>query len=413
MSKRNRQDDREYVATGIYRRGNKFVAEVRHGSRHNGGIERPLRKEFPLTTPLAEMIAWQLDAKSKLIKTRAARAERGTLAADVPVFLSKIPDDRAPVRYKKDTEQLMAHWSASPLGAMARHAIERLDVIGQITDWTNAGVANSTCNRRLSRLRKFYAALDGVDRPNPTDKIERLPGAERELRDISTRIVNLILNSLDDRGRAEKNEKAPTVSITKIRLRVMAWTGMAPATMRRLTSRHLELDKQRAYLTARRKGKHGKTIYVGAWVALTPPAIDALRDFAAANLFGTCGSNSSRGKTWRVGIKRAIVKAQALADSPNGDASWLEELKNLPPHCRPYDLRHSFAAEMYRVTKDIRTVQQLLQHASPETTDIYTHGAVSEVVAAGILKASETVYANIPTMPTPKPARQLRVVHAS
>lgn len=376
------------IAPGIRRAGDRLVAEVRIGSSRDGDQIRQV-KQFPLGTDLSIMQAWQYHERADRMLETAPRAAFGTLAADVSTYLKTLPEGR----YRDDSEELLTHWIKCPLGERSRAAISRLDVMGQIARWGDAGAAASSCNRRLSRLRKLYQALDGITTANPTDTIKFQRGPEGEPRDIPTRIVRLILSSLPDQGRAERGGTRPKISLTKIRLTVIAWTGIPPATLRRVRPRDLDLKGARIYLRPRRKGKGVD----GTWVALLPDAVDALRAFSAANLYGLAWSNASMGKTWRVGIARAVKEATRIA-ATTGDKSWADELATLPPRCKPYDLRHSFASEVYRLTGDIRAVSELLQHAELETTKRYTKGAVSERVKAAIAVAS-AAYAAVETPP--------------
>ena len=51
------------------------------------------------------------------------------------------------------------------------------------------------------------------------------------------------------------------------------------------------------------------------------------------------------------------------------DRAELAESEKVSPHT----LRHTFATDLYRETKNLRLVQKALGHASIQTTEIYTH----------------------------------------
>lgn len=59
-------------------------------------------------------------------------------------------------------------------------------------------------------------------------------------------------------------------------------------------------------------------------------------------------------------------------------ASKAEIQKTISPHT----LRHTFATDLYRKTKDLRTLQLALGHSDVSTTEIYTHLVNGEVEAA-------------------------------
>ena len=66
---------------------------------------------------------------------------------------------------------------------------------------------------------------------------------------------------------------------------------------------------------------------------------------------------------------RKRITTQALADVV--DKYW--KASGMPIHVTPHKLRHSFATHLLNNGADLRSVQELLGHASLSTTQIYTH----------------------------------------
>ena len=373
-----RQFSRLTIAPGITREGDHFVAAVAVGSaRDKTRVIK--RKSFPLATDPAVMQAWQFNTRADLLLARPAALVKGSLAADIPIFVASLPEGR----YRVDSDDLLHHWAVSPLGTVPRQQITRVAIVEQIARWTDAGAAASTCNRRLGRLRKLYEAFDTVDAPNPTDKIKFLPEPKGEPRDIPAHVVDVILNAIPDLGRPERFKERSKISLTKIRLTVLAKTGIPPASLARVQPRDIDWAGARIYVRARRKGQGTPA----AWVALLPDAVAALRAFVDAGLCGQSWSQSSVGKSWRVGIAHAKATAAKIA-ADTGDRTLADELDALPPRCKPYDLRHAFGSEIYRQTGDVFAVSHLMRHTNLETTKRYTSGAVPERVTAAIAAAA-------------------------
>ena len=87
----------------------------------------------------------------------------------------------------------------------------------------------------------------------------------------------------------------------------------------------------------------------------------------------------------RLGVPRATALFVNKAGGPLTPRSVERSLKKylaeagLDPAMTPHVMRHSFATHLLDAGADLRSVQELLGHASLSTTQIYTHVSVERL----------------------------------
>lgn len=255
-----------------------------------------------------------------------------SFAADVRRYLKTI---NSPT-HRRNAEGYLAHWERV-FAARERNTItdvEVKEVFAQIDK------APSTKNHIRRELFAFYQTLNGKTGYNPVLSLRAVREHYPEARALPYDVIEAIFAALQP-------------SLSKVRLQVMAYTGLPQTLIAKLRPADLQLAKGIIYVRPRRKGAGVE----GRELPLSNAGIAVLKEFQRLNAFGPF-QNRQLVNTLNHGIKAAGV--------------------TVPEGTRPYDLRHSFLTEVYRQTGDLKAVSELGMHATLEQTARYAKGAVSE-----------------------------------
>ncbi len=236
------------------------------------------------------------------------------------------------------------------------------------------GGTPSTARRKCSSLRAFYKFLQREDKTdnNPFTGLVMPKLLQRLPRGLSVEEVGHLLDA-PKRALEESEESHPrrrrwleyAAARDAAILELLYSTGMRVSELTGLTESRLDLISG----VARVMGKGRKE----RWCPLGGPAIRALRAaLAARDALGLGGGLRSRDRALFFGHKGEPLDARAVQRIMK---KYLR-VAGLNPTLSPHALRHSFATHLLDAGADLRSVQELLGHASLSTTQIYTHVSI-------------------------------------
>lgn len=359
---------RKALWRGIRRRGKGYQIEVRVKGHE------PVYETFPPDTTPGEMQARRKALAASLGTHHAA----GTIDADAVNYLKA----RAAMPGIKTRTRHIGLWVAEFTGR-ARSTIKPWEIAAVRDRWLTVGpkyvatkhgelrqvfladgrpapLSPSQVNKRLRALENLWTLLDGRKADNPVREAGEAHEPEPEARGLPYEVIEAILAEMPDRGRGEKGAKRATVSLTKLRLRAIAYAGLAHCELMQVEPKHLHLDESPPWVLVkgRRKGKGTRETPQ----LLTAQGVGALRALAAAP--GGLGRFSA--SPMLKSLRRACEKLHLTG-------------------IRPYDFRHSFATETFRKTGGNLAVTRLLMRQQDERTTLrYAKGAVNPVLEAAI-----------------------------
>jgi integrase/recombinase XerC len=266
--------------------------------------------------------------------------------------------------YCGDVGGLLAHACAQGRGNLAS-----LD-IGELRAWLaeehRAGHARATVARRAAAVRAFtaFACRRGWLAADPGSQL----GAPK----VSKRLPQVLgqeqmLAVLDGPGR----EREPAEAAVDVRdAAIMELLYASGIRVSELCGLDLaDLDHSRRTVRVLGKGAKERVVPVGI------PAIRAVDAWLAAGRALLAGPRS--GGAMFIGVKGGRIDPRTVRRVVHGRLAAAGV-----PDTGPHGLRHTAATHLLEGGADLRSVQEMLGHASLSTTQIYTHVSVDRLVAA-------------------------------
>ena len=363
--------------------------------RHGAGLQACVKvrgerrfQAFPLDTPEREITGWQEDERAKLRLT-LPKTQAGTFAADAERYL-RLPDVQKMPDYQQ-REQHIREWIIYFGGTIRRRTITEPAIATRRDALLEDGYAAHSVNLRLRALSNVWTRLDARHAPNPARMVPEVEEPDPVARGLPYDVVEAILHAMPETAIGVRNDGTrtagkPRVNRAKVRLRVIAYTGLSHSQLKRLQPADVDEDAGTMRLTARKKGKKIRRALdkpLPELLPLLPQAVDAFRQFRALNLWGNF-SNSTVHRSFMAACK--TLKLTGL---------------------RPSDFRHSMGTAVYAETRDLRVTGKLLGHRSQRTTERYTIAAVAPQIQAAIDAVRERLASTLAST-TPEPCGNRR-----
>jgi len=277
-------------------------------------------------------------------------------------FLSKERNDSPHTvkAYARDLGAFAAFCQDYYGGPWSWAGVDRLAVRGFLAAEQRRGLAKRSVARALSALRTFYRFLNATRglEVNPA-RAARTPKLEKTLPSYLTRAeVELLFADAEARAGAGGFREARDLAM----LELFYSTGMRLSELAGLNDADVDLVSDQVKL--RGKGKKERIVPVGAHARAALRQYLMQRDRLMEHRRGLFVN--SRGK--RITPRGVQLAMKRLFDG-------LATGKALHVHA----LRHSFATHLLDAGADLRSVQELLGHASLGTTQVYTHTSVERL----------------------------------
>ncbi len=269
------------------------------------------------------------------------------------VFIASLRDSRGASPHTLRAYQRELEVFSVRVGERAIGELEHLTFRLHVADRAATGLSPASVARMVASLRSFGRWLATTERlgANPAALL-RAPRVGRSLPHyLETAEIDALLAAPQGDGEREVRDRAVLEVLYSTGMRVGELVGLDDA----------RVDLIGGVVRVRGKGRKERLAPLGTPAVRALEAWIRLRNALHPHGTPTRGTFlSRRGKRLNDREVRRLLQRHLVATG-------------LSTKTHPHTLRHSFATHLVQAGADIRAVQELLGHASLNTTQIYTH----------------------------------------
>ena len=257
----------------------------------------------------------------------------------------------------------LRHFTAFRAGRGAAN-VDRACVRDYLAALARDGFARASIGRKLATLRTFYRYLKRERQvgENPFQAVRSPKKGRRLPRVLEEAEAVALLDSTPSSGRHAHRDRAILETLYSTGLRVSELVGLNWEHVDRLAG------------TVRVLGKGGRERVV----PIGDTALERLEAHRAARNLGPAARGASpataRGAVF-IGTRGRRLHPRSVFEIVRQAIRRTSLRRSISPHV----LRHSFATHLLNAGCDLRAVQEMLGHASLQTTQIYTHVSLARL----------------------------------
>lgn len=359
-------------------------------------------KRFPATATIEAMVAWRTAqhdrARQRTAQQVVAPMGAGFLA-DADRYLEVV---QAMPSWQERRRELRA-WAVC-FGEQPTETITSTQIRAVRDQWLTRGpkrvqerqpdgsvawvekplpLAPQSVNLRLRALENVFTVLF-PGQPNPVREVPECLPPDPQPRGETFSLALEVLACMPDITRPEKGGTPEAGSKSRARFQVMLLTGLSASQVGRLTPEDIDWSVPAYRAPRRQKGRRGRQrqrgkVQVAPLRPLVPEAVPALQ-----HLFALGANAPFKSASITRSVRRAIVAANRIRTE--------QQLPLIPLTLQIKDLtRHTFGTEVFRATRNLTHVQQLLGHSDAAMSQRYAMAAIREDLLLGIGELSKRV----------------------